>query len=76
LKEFYPTKTSPTVVKIPNMNFLVVRSQGDPNKECGEYKKAISLLYPLVYVIKMNKKTDYKMDGYFDFVVPPLEGFW
>ena len=75
-KAFYPTKTSPTIVKIPKMNFLAVRGQGDPNEEDGEYKQAISLLYPLAYAIKMSKKTDYKIDGYFDFVVPPLEGFW
>lgn len=75
-KAFYPKKTSPTVVKIPKMNFLAVRGQGDPNEEDGEYKQAISLLYPLAYAIKMSKKTDYKIDGYFDFVVPPLEGFW
>ena len=76
LKELYPTKTNPMIVKVPKMNFLAVRGQGDPNEEGGEYKQAISLLYPLAYAIKMSKKTDYQMDGYFDFVVPPLEGFW
>lgn len=76
LKEFYPTKTSPSIVNVPKMNFLAVRGQGDPNEEGGEYKQAISLLYPLAYTIKMSKKTDYQMEEYFDFVVPPLEGFW
>ncbi len=76
LKELYPTKTNPTIVKVPKMNFLAVRGQGDPNEEGGEYKQAIALLYPLAYAIKMSKKTNYKMEGYFDFVVPPLEGFW
>lgn len=76
VKELYPTKTKPEIVKVPKMSFLAVRGQGDPNEEGGEYKQAISLLYPLAYTIKMSKKTDYKMEGYFDFVVPPLEGFW
>ena len=75
-KEFYPTKINPVIVKIPKMNFLAVRCKGNPNEEGGEYKKAINLLYPLAYTIKMSKNSDYSMDGYFDFVVPPLEGFW
>ena len=75
-KEFYPTKTNPVIVKIPKMNFLAVRGKGNPNDESGEYKQAVNLLYPLAYTIKMSKNTDYRMDGYFDFVVPPLEGFW
>ena len=75
-KEFYPTKTNPTIVKIPKMNFLAVRGKGNPNEEGGEYKQAINLLYPLAYAIKMSKNTNYRMEGYFDFVVPPLEGFW
>ena len=75
-KEFYPTKTNPVIVKIPKMNFLAVRGKGNPNEEGGEYKQAINLLYPLAYTIKMSKNTDYRMNGYFDFVVPPLEGFW
>ena len=75
-KEFYPTKTNPVIVKIPKMNFLAVRGKGNPNEEGSEYKQAINLLYPLAYTIKMSKNTDYRMDGYFDFVVPPLEGFW
>ena len=75
-KEFYPTKTNPMIVKIPKMNFLAVRGKGNPKEEGGEYKQAINLLYPLAYTIKMSKNTDYQMNGYFDFVVPPLEGFW
>ena len=75
-KEFYPTKTKPAIVKIPKINFLAVRGKGNPNKEGGEYKQAINLLYPLAYAIKMSKNTNYHMEGYFDFVVPPLEGFW
>lgn len=75
-KEFYLPKTKPSIVTIPKMNYLAVRGTGDPNVEGGEYKKSIELLYPIAYTIKMSKKGDHKMDGYFDFVVPPLEGFW
>lgn len=75
-KEFYSTKTNPMIVKIPQINFLAVRGKENPNEEGGEYKQAINLLYPLAYTIKMSKNTDYRMNGYFDFVVPPLEGFW
>ncbi|MGD9475564.1 MAG: GyrI-like domain-containing protein [Eubacteriaceae bacterium] len=75
-KEFYMPKNKPAVVDIPTMNYLAVRGQGDPNAEDGEYKQSIELLYGIVYTIKMSKKGDHQIDGYFDFVVPPLEGFW
>lgn len=75
-KEFYLPKRKPEIITIPKMNFLAVRGQGDPNQEDGEYKRSISLLYPIAYTIKMSKNTDYQIEGYFDFVVPPLEGFW
>lgn len=75
-KEFYNPKTKPQIIEIPEMNFLAVRGKGNPNVENGEYLKSIEKLYSVAYTIKMSKKTDYKIDGYFDFVVPPLEGFW
>ncbi len=75
-KEFYQPKNKPSIVDVPAMNFIAVRGQGDPNEEGGAYQRAISLLYAVAYTIKMSKKTDYHMEGYFDFVVPPLEGFW
>lgn len=75
-KEFYLPKTKPSIVTIPKMNYLAVRGTGYPNVEGGEYKKSIELLYPIAYTIKMSKNGDHKMDGYFDFVFPPLEGFW
>ena len=75
-KEFYMPKNTPSIVNVPKMNFIAVRGNGDPNKEDGEYKKAIGLLYGVAYTIKMSKKSDHRIDGYFDFVVPPLEGFW
>ena len=75
-KEFYLPKEVPSIVTVPKMNFIAVRGNGDPNKEDGQYKQAIGLLYGIAYTIKMSKKSNQKIDGYFDFVVPPLEGFW
>ena len=75
-KEFYLPPRQPQIVEIPAMNFLAVRGQGDPNQEGGAYKASIGLLYGVAYTIKMSKLGKHKMEGYFDYVVPPLEGFW
>ena len=75
-KEFYMPKSKPEIVSIPRMNYLAVRGEGDPNEEGGAYKAAIGLLYAIAFTIKMSKKGDYAIEGYFDYVVPPLEGFW
>ena len=75
-KEFYMPKNKPGIVSVPGMNYIAVRGQGDPNVEDGEYKQAIELLYGIAYTIKMSKKSDHQIEGYFDYVVPPLEGFW
>lgn len=75
-KELYKPKTKPSIINVEKANFIAVRGVGDPNAENSEYKQSISLLYPIAYTIKMSKKGDYKIDGYFDFVVLPLEGFW
>ena len=75
-KELYKPKDKPSIINVEKANFIAVRGVGDPNVENSEYKQSISLLYPIAYAIKMSKKGDYKIDGYFDFVVPPLEGFW
>ena len=75
-KEFYMPKNKPGIITVPSMNYIAVRGQGDPNSEDGEYKQAIGMLYGIAYTIKMSKKGDHQIDGYFDFVVPPLEGFW
>lgn len=75
-KEFYMPKSKPEIVSIPPMNYLAVRGKGDPNEEGGAYKAAIGLLYAIAFTIKMSKKGDYAIEGYFDYVVPPLEGFW
>ena len=69
-------KGKPEIVTVPKMNYIAVRGKGNPNEEDGEYKKSIELLYGIAYTIKMSKKGDYKIEGYFDYVVPPLEGFW
>jgi len=75
-KEFYLPPKKPIIVKVPKMNYIAVRGKGNPNDENGDYKKSIPLLYGIAFTLKMSKKTDYKIDGYFDYVVPPLEGFW
>ena len=75
-KEFYMPKNKPGIVTMPSMNYIGVRGTGDPNQEDGEYKQAIGLLYGIAFTIKMSKKGDHQIDGYFDYVVPPLEGFW
>jgi hypothetical protein len=75
-KEYYMPKGTPSIVTVPKVNYIAVRGRGDPNKEDGEYKAAIELLYAVAYTIKMSKKGDRQMEGYFDYVVPPLEGFW
>ena len=75
-KEFYMPKDKPSIVSVPSMNYIAVRGKGDPNEEDGDYKKAIGLLYGIAFTIKMSKKGDHQIEGYFDYVVPPLEGFW
>lgn len=75
-KDFYMPKNKPSIVKIPKMNYIAVRGKGNPNDENGEYKQTIGLLYAIAFTIKMSYKGNYKIDGYFEYVVPPLEGFW
>lgn len=75
-KEFYLPKKKPELVTVPSMNFVAVRGEGDPNKENGAYKQSIGLLYGIAFTIKMSKMGDHRMEGYFDYVVPPLEGLW
>ena len=75
-KEFYLPSQKPTILTIPPMNYIAVRGEGDPNVKDGEYKQAIGLLYGTAYTIKMSKKSNHQINGYFDYVVPPLEGFW
>ena len=75
-KEFYLPAARPSILTVPPMNFIAVRGEGDPNAEDGAYKQAIGLLYGVAYTIRMSKMGDHRIEGYFDYVVPPLEGFW
>ena len=75
-KEFYMPKNKPGIITIPKMNYIAVRGKGNPNQEDGEYKQSIGLLYGIAFTIKMSYKGDHKIDGYFEYVVPPLEGLW
>ena len=75
-KEYYMPGNKPSIVTVPSMNYIAVRGHGDPNQEGGDYKQSIGLLYGIAFTIKMSKKGDRQIEGYFDYVVPPLEGFW
>jgi len=75
-KEFYLPKNKPGIVDVPKANYIAIKGKGNPNEEDGEYKKAIGVLYAVAYTLKMSKMGDHKIEGYFDYVVPPLEGFW
>ena len=75
-KELYMPKNKPAVVNVPRANYIAVRGKEDPNEENGSYQQAISVLYAVAYTLKMSYKTDYRIEGFFEYVVPPLEGFW
>ena len=75
-KEFYLPKNKPQIVNVPKANYIAIRGQGNPNEEGGAYQRAISVLYAVAYTLKMSYKSDYKIDGFYEYVVPPLEGFW
>lgn len=75
-KEFYLPKNKPQIVNVPKANYIAIRGQGNPNEEGGAYKQAIGILYAVAYTLKMSYKTDYKIAGFFEYVVPPLEGLW
>lgn len=75
-KNLYQPGKKPAVIDVPAMNYLAVRGHGDPNEEGGDFQQAIAILYAVAYTIKMSKKGPHKIPGYFDFVVPPLEGYW
>ena len=75
-KEFYLPPVTPTLVDVPPANYIAVRGMGNPNDEGSEYKDSIGLLYGIAFTIKMSKKGGRQIEGYFDYVVPPLEGLW
>ena len=75
-KEFYMPKNKPEIVTVPRANYIAVRGEGDPNEAGGAYQRAIGILYAVAYTLKMSYKTDHKIEGFYEYVVPPLEGFW
>lgn len=75
-KELYLPKNKPELINVPRVNYIAVRGKGNPNDPDGEYQQAIVILYAVSYAIKMSYKTDYKIQGFFEYIVPPLEGFW
>ena len=75
-KEFYMPKNKPEIIAIPEAHYLAVRGNGDPNEQDGIYQQALKMLYAVAYTLKMSYKSDYKIPGFFEYVVPPLEGFW
>ncbi len=75
-KEFYMPGNTPEIVDVPRANYIAVRGQGDPNEEGGAYQQAIGVLYAVAYTLKMSYKTDHRIEGFYEYVVPPLEGFW
>ena len=75
-KELYMPKATPSIVYVPEMNYIAVFGSGNPNEHEGEYQKAIRMLYPVAYTLKMSHKTDYRIEGFFEYVVPPLESLW
>ena len=75
-REFYMPRNKPEIITVPKANYIAVKGKGDPNEEGGAYQRAISILYAVAYTLKMSYKTDYKIHGFFEYVVPPLEGFW
>ena len=75
-REFYLPKAKPEIVTVPRANYIAVRGQGDPNEGGGAYQRAIGVLYAVAYTLKMSRRAGHEIEGFFDYVVPPLEGFW
>ena len=75
-KEYYMPKNKPEIVTVPRANYIAIRGKGNPNEEGGAYQQAVGILYAVAYTLKMSYKSDYKIEGFFEYVVPPLEGFW
>jgi len=75
-KDLYKPKNKPSLINVPKMNYIAVRGKGDPNVRDGEYQKAIKVMYPVAYALRMSYKNGYNIEGYFEYVVPPLEGLW
>ena len=73
-REFYLPKAKPEIVTVPRANYIAVRGEGDPNEENGAYQRAIGVLYAVAYTLKMSRRAGHEIEGFFDYVVPPLEG--
>jgi hypothetical protein len=74
-KDLYLPKDNPLLIDVPAINFIMVDGCGDPNNN-QEFQEAVELLYGLSYIIKMSKSKGKQPEGYFEYVVPPLEGLW
>ena len=75
-REFYMPKNKPEIVHVPRANYIAVRGKGNPNEEGGAYQQAVGVLYAVAYTLKMSSRSEHQIEGFFDYVVPPLEGFW
>ena len=75
-KQFYMPKNKPEIVMVPPINYIAVQGTGNPNEEGGAYQQAVGILYAVAYTLRMSYKGTHKIDGFFEYVVPPLEGFW
>ena len=75
-RDLYQPKTKPSIIEVPSIRFLAVEGEGDPNEAGGAYQHALELLYGVAYTLKMSYKTDRAIEGFYQYVVPPLEGFW
>lgn len=75
-KELYMPQNKPEIIEVPEINYIAVRGKGNPNENGGEYQQGIGILYAIAYTLKMSYKGEHKIKGYFEYVVPPLEGFW
>ncbi|MCI8415995.1 MAG: hypothetical protein HFI33_00615 [Lachnospiraceae bacterium] len=74
-RDLYQPKRTPMLIQVPKMQFLMVDGEGDPNTSAS-YKEALEILYGLSFGIKMSKLSGQAPQGYFEYVVPPLEGLW
>ena len=72
----YRAGDRPEIVTVPPANYVAVRGRGDPNTTDGAYQRALAVLYALAHTLKTSPRKGKAIPGFFDYVVPPLEGFW
>lgn len=75
-RSLYLPGETPSLIEVPPLPFVAVEGRGDPNEEGGEFSRAVSVLYAVSYTIRMSEKGGHPIDGFFAYVVPPLEGWW